>query len=322
MPHSDEGGILHNFFGDIANFTAEARGGGKALARRQEAEDAAALGQREASTLAMIRSNRGLSGAFAGDAARTPAAQGILSGLSSTDPVARQNALVAAANISGETGAQQLALQAARAGVEDRKQQQRSALQFQQETVSRQLGIQKQQLDLAASRQPKFGADEALQAGRLKQNHDSLTNIINFRENSGAIGPLDLLRQPEVVALVEFFGRTDGVQIIKNRIGDQRLSNEDRQEYFDLQGLDFTSWLFSGSRSVVEKLKLMQRGIELEQDVLAGQFPGLVQAHPEFWMRKTLAPPPGSEVVQPGAGPVQQSIGQGLSFGLPVGGQF
>lgn len=106
---------------------------------------------REAGLPGLIRTSQALQGAFAGDAAKTPTAQGILQSLGSSDPAAREIGLGALANIQNQ-------------GQPARLQREREGTLFD-------LGVKKDEAAIAASNAARRASNFSnLQAGVTARN--------------------------------------------------------------------------------------------------------------------------------------------------------
>lgn len=132
MPHSDRfqgEGLLFNLSPRSRRAT-NARLAHNAEFQAEEDRLKQAQSDREGGLPALIRSSEALSGSFAGDAAQTPAAQGLLQALASADPAARNIGGVTVGNIEARTPSlqagqesQQRALNIAATSLANRKAQ-------------------------------------------------------------------------------------------------------------------------------------------------------------------------------------------------------
>ena len=212
-------------------------------------------------------------------------------------PAARALGGAGAESILGRTPA----LEAAKA---NRTAAQQQKLQFLQETVARQLDIDKNRFELNALRAGDdiaYTPDDAIQASDLKQARDGARRAIHFRSTTGSrIGIVDTMKNPEVAALVEFFTKTRGVAMIKELLQDERLSEDDRCAYEEIQRVGLVEWFTSGQQGAIAKLKILEGAIANRQMILAEEKTGLVQKYPQFFTVLDFDAPSGSELVQGG----------------------
>lgn len=325
---NSDGGINQpgdkNAFGGLLTALAGLRSAGGGGGGGNQNQQNQQRREREGAGLALIRSNKTLQAALAGDAADSPAGQGLIEGLASQDPRAQNLADIAAQGIVLNSEANQKAV---------RKATQREALLFTLDAQKRLGELELQGYNIrAAEEQARTGfKDKAEQfavsstVNSMNNTLRSIENVQSIRKDLGILGPIDREAHPEAFAQVEQF-MFDKIVLFKNLAEDTRVSDDDREFYLSIGNVSAMSRFFNGGEIEQEFLAEVHRRLTSTQDLYKFTYPQLAIDQPHLFSRpfrgdlgRTIDPTTALEELQGIAGDAARG---GTAFGSPVGGSF
>jgi len=274
--------------------------------RRNRAQQKRARADREAATNAFVQANPDLRSAIGFDP-NSPQSQGLLQGLASIDPAARNLAGAAVGNLQAQGAEIAGRPEAAQA-------QQRSDLLFgldvdkkigdirstELSNISAEDAIRRlRRADESGFASPKEAIEFGQQVQALSGALRATDQMIFIRDQMGAVGPVDFIANPEAAAAVDMFQSFETVVLFKNLADDPRVSDEDRDFYRSIIDLGVTDWLFTGGKVELAKLNDLQRRLSDSMDIFA-RHPGAGNFSNFFERANFGGDIPGAITRQPG----------------------